>query len=53
MRKQPKKYPMDGPPRHIQTLMMSPRKNSTALAAWLKNAQNVRPETAALCKMRK
>ena len=53
MKRKLKKYPMDGPPRHIQTLMMSPRANHERLAEWLKHNTATRPETAALCRLRK
>jgi hypothetical protein len=52
MKKQPKKYPMDGPPIRIQRLMMQPRKNHAELAEWLKSNPNTRPETAQLCKLK-
>ena len=53
MRKQPKKYPMDGPPLRIQKLMMQPKKNYVELALWLKVNPNTRTETAQLCKLGK
>lgn len=44
-----KRYPMDGPPRHIQNLMQQPQRNHKELFSWLKDNLQTRPETAALC----
>lgn len=49
-RKLPKRYPMDGPPKRIQQLMQSPKKNHKELFSWLKDNPQMRPETAALCR---
>lgn len=40
-----KVFPMDGPPRHVQALMESPRRNAAQLRAWLKENKHMRPET--------
>lgn len=36
---------MDGPPRHIQILMLSPRRNHQELREWYKANKNMREET--------
>ena len=43
-----KKYPMDGPPLHIQRLMMSPNSNKKELREWAKANPKMRPETLAV-----
>ena len=40
-----KRYPGDGPPRHIQALLMDPRKNRTELLAWVEANPKMRAET--------
>lgn len=47
-----KKYPNNGPSLHIQTLMMSPRKNREALKAWAKDNKQMRPETLAVINLK-
>lgn len=46
--KRPKQYPMNGPSREIQRLMMSPRRNKAELKSWAKANPTMRPETLAI-----
>jgi len=50
--KRPKKFPMDGPPLHIQRLMMSPRRNREELVKYFAANPGMRPETAAVLNLK-
>lgn len=50
MRKQPKTYPVDGPPLRIQALMERPQTNKKELRLWAKANPQMRTETLAHIK---
>lgn len=52
MKKQPKKYPMNGPSLHIQRLMESPRRNADELKSWAKSKPEMRSETLAIISLK-
>lgn len=48
MKRRPKNYPMDGPPRLIQQLRLNPkrtREESLLIKQWCKEHKSARPET--------
>lgn len=48
--KSPRKFPMDGPPLHLQAARLNPARSATdtvMLRSWVKNNKNARPETLA------
>jgi hypothetical protein len=45
MKNKPKKYPMDGPPLHVQRMMLNPTNHRGELKSWAKSNPNIRRET--------
>lgn len=52
MSKKKKSFPMDGPPLHIQRLMMSPRRNRDELKRYFRDYPGMRPETLAVLDLK-